>query len=125
MIARYTRLYVDPAGESHFEDVDTELTLIDFAAAAPPLYLSALAPAAQFAFFGAPGGWRADWHPSASRNLFVVISGEWEITASDIESRRFGSGSILLVEDITGRGHASRVCSDEDSLAVLVQLPDA
>lgn len=125
MIAHFVRLYTDASGESHFEDVDAELGLTEFAPSAPPLYLSSLTSAAQFGFFGAPGGWRSDWHPSSGRNLFTVISGEWEITASDGETRRFGSGSVLLVEDTTGKGHASRVSSDGDTLAVLVQLPVA
>lgn len=122
MKARYVRLYADAQGESHFEDLEAELNLHDFAPPAAPLHLSTFMPASQAAFFGAPAGWRGDWHPSSSRNLFVVLSGEWEVTASDDETRRFAAGSILLVEDTTGQGHTSRVVSREDSLAVLVEL---
>src|ERR1700687_3780033 len=117
MIARFVRLYSDASGESHFEDVDAELNLTDFATSAPPLFLSSLNPATQFGFFGAPAGWDSDRHPSSGRNLFVVVDGEWEVTASDGETRRFSSGSILLVEDTAGKGHASRVSSEEGSLA--------
>ena len=123
MIAHFTRLYANSDGESQFQDLNKELNPVEFAASAPPLYLSAFSPATQFSFFAAPVGWQSDWHPSAGRNLFVVISGEWEITAGDGETRRFGSGSVLLVEDTTGKGHTSRVIGDEDSLALLVQLP--
>ena len=70
----------------------------------------------------APAGWSSDWHPSSARNLFFVLSGEWEVTASDGESRRFGVGSVLLVEDTTGKGHSSRVTSETDSLAAMVQV---
>jgi uncharacterized cupin superfamily protein len=31
--------------------------------------------------------------------MFFVLSGAWEVTASDGESRRFGLGAALLVED--------------------------
>jgi hypothetical protein len=123
MIAHFTRLYTDASGESHFAEVETGLALVDFAASSPPLYLSAFSPSTQFSFFGAPAGWKSDWHPSTDRNLFVVVSGEWEVTASDGETRRFAGGSVLLVEDTTGKGHTSRVVSAEDSLALLVQLP--
>jgi EutQ-like cupin domain len=119
---RIVRLYSDAEGESHFEDVEIELDLTDYAPPAPPLYLSATTPAGQFAFMKAPAGWASDWHPSSARNLFFVLSGEWEVTASDGESRRFGEGSILLVEDTTGKGHWSRVVSESDSLAAMVQL---
>jgi quercetin dioxygenase-like cupin family protein len=70
----------------------------------------------------APAGWSSDWHPSSARNLFFVLSGEWQVTASDGESRRFGVGSVLLVEDTTGKGHSSRVVSETDSLAAMVHL---
>jgi len=67
-------------------------------------------------------GWQSDWHPSTARNLFVVLSGEWEVTASDGESRQFSTGDVLLVEDTTGKGHSSRVVSEAQSVAVLVRL---
>jgi hypothetical protein len=118
----YTHLYSDESGESHFEDIEIDLTLTDYAPPAPPLSLSAFLPASQFGFMNAPAGWASDWHPSPARNLFLVISGEWEVTASDGESRRFGPGSVLLVEDTGGKGHSSRVVSEADSLAAMVQL---
>lgn len=119
---RIVRLYSDANGESHFEDVEIELELIDYAPPAPRLYLSAAMPAKAFVFMKTPGGWSSDWHPSSGRNMFFVLSGEWQVTASDGESRRFGIGSTLLVEDTTGKGHSSRVVSESDSLAAMVQL---
>jgi quercetin dioxygenase-like cupin family protein len=121
-MATYTRLYSDDHGESHFEDVEINLTLTEYAPPAPPLELSASTPAQQFGFMQAPAGWSSDWHPSAARNIFFVLTGEWEVTASDGETRRFSAGSVLLVEDTTGKGHWSRVGSD--SLAVMVQLAE-
>lgn len=118
----FARLYADDKGESHFADVEEELILSDFAPSAAALHLSAFIPASQTGFLGAPAGWIGAWHTSPSRNLFVVLSGEWEVTASDGESRRFGPRSVLLVEDTTGKGHASRVIGAEDSLALLVRL---
>ena len=122
MHVNFVRLYADDAGESHFAEVAQELILTDFAPSAAPLHLSTFMPASQTGFFGAAAGWVGDWHPSPSRNLFVVLSGEWEVTASDGETRRFAPLSVLLVEDTIGSGHASRVSSDEDSLALLVRL---
>ena len=71
-----------------------------------------------------PAGWTSDWHPTSARSIFFVLSGDSEVTAGDGETRRFPAGSVLLVEDTTGKGHSSRVASKNDSLAAMVQLPD-
>lgn len=119
---RYARLFADDSGESHFDDIEIEFAAIDYVQTAAPLDLSATIPASQAAFMRAPAGWTSDFHVSSARNMFVVLSGEWEVTASDGESRRFTVGSALLVEDTTGKGHSSRVVSDAESVAVVVQL---
>ena len=108
------RLFSSPDCESHFADAEIELNLIDYVSSAPPLYLSESKSANQYGFMKAPAGWSSDWHPSSARNLFFVLSGEWEVTASDGEARRFGVGSVLLVEDTMGKGHSSRVISEID-----------
>ena len=119
---KYTRLYADGDGESHFEDVACELLPANVVASSPPMDFSEALEAEQFAFMRAPTGWSSDWHPSSARNFFVVLSGEWEVTASDGETRRFRFGSTLLVEDTAGKGHSSRVITE--SLSAVVQLPE-
>ena len=121
-MATYTRLYADEQGESHFDDIEMDLIMTDYAPPAPPLCLSSFTPATQFGFMNAPAGWSSDWHPTSARNIFFVLTGEWAVIASDGESRRFGPGSVLLVEDTNGKGHSSRVVSETDSLAAMVQL---
>src|SRR5258708_40170864 len=121
-MSTYPRLYADDHGESHFADIEIDLTAADYAPPAPPLDLSSFTPAKQFGFIRAPAGWSSEWHPSSARNIFFVLSGEWEVIASDGEARRFAAGSVLLVEDTSGKGHTSRVVGDADSLAVMVQL---
>ena len=120
----YSRLYADDHGESHFEDVEIDLTLTEYAPPAPPLSLSSFGPATQFGFMNAPAGWSSDWHPASARNIFFVLTGEWEVTASDGETRRFPAASILRVEDTTGKGHSSRVVSQTDTLVAMLQLGD-
>jgi len=122
MKATYCRLYSDSNGESHFEDVTVELSEVDFAPPASPLLLSEFGSAVRTAFLGGPTGWQGEWHRSSGRNLFVVISGEWEIQASDGTKRLFSATDVLLVEDTFGKGHNSRVVSGNDSLALLVVL---
>lgn len=119
---KYTRIYSDASGESHFEDVETELAPANFVASAPPMDLSAPVPATQFGFINTATGWSSDWHPAPGRNFFFILSGEWEVTTSDGETRRFVKGNAVLTEDTTGKGHASRVISE--SLVAAVKLSD-
>ena len=121
---KYTRLYSDDAGESHFEDVHVELRLTDFAPPAPAVYLSAFTPTAQFGFLAAPSGLFGDWHPAPRRQFLLYLSGEIEAVARDGEVRRFGPGSVTLVEDTTGKGHRSRVVSSSEVVLAVVQLED-
>lgn len=119
---RYARLFADDTGESHFDDIEIEFTATDYVQSAAPIHLSAPLPASQVAFMRAPAGWASEFHVSSARNMFVVLSGEWEVTASDGESRRFAVASVLLVEDTGGKGHASRVVSETAALAVMLEV---
>lgn len=121
---RYIRLFADAAGESHFEDVESQLSPFGSVPNAPPLYLSSTIKAEQVGFFGAKSGWTGDWHVSATRSLFVLLTGVWEIEASDGETRLIRPGDTLLVEDTKGRGHRSRVSSEDESLAVMIQVEE-
>jgi hypothetical protein len=47
---KYTRIYADADGESHFEDVEVQFQEVDFAPPAPPLNLSSFKPATQYGF---------------------------------------------------------------------------
>lgn len=124
MNSSYVRLFSDDQGESHFQDIETDLNSVEFAPGIPPLRISKGFEATEASFFGAPVGWKSDWHPSSGRHLFAVLAGVWEVTASDGEVRTFAKGDVLLVDDTTGKGHRSRVTSVEDSLALLVTLPN-
>ena len=119
---KYTQVYADENGESHFEDVEVEFSPVDFAPPAPPLDLSAFAPATQYGFLRAPAGWLGDWHPAPRRQIIFYLAGEIEAEVSDGEVRRFGPGSVTLVEDTTGKGHKSRVVGTTDVLSAVVQL---
>jgi hypothetical protein len=118
----FTRLYSDRSGESHFDDVEVNFASVDYTGAAPPLNLSDITNASSVRFMEAPAGWTSDWHTSNARVLFIVLSGEWEVTVSDGESRRFAIGSAILVENTSGIGHSSRITSVDGSLAAMVEL---
>ena len=119
---KYTRIYSDPAGESHFEDVDVELKLVEFAPPAPPVQLAAPMPAEQVVLLTVPPGLHGDWHPVPRRQLYIQLSGVIEVGVSDGEIRVFGAGAVVLGEDVTGKGHVTRVLGTAEARAAIVQL---
>jgi len=122
MKASYVRLFTDAQGETHFEEIQSTLDRVDFAYGMPPVFVSEEIAAQATSFFGARSGWESDWHPSSGRHLFAVLTGVWEVTASDGETRTFSKGDVLLVEDTTGKGHTSRVLGSDESIALLIVL---
>ena len=118
----YTRLYADEHGLSHFADGEIALSEIAYTPPAPPFSLSEPEAARAVAVTEIPPGWVGDWHPSPKLQWWFQLAGEVEVEVSDGEKRRLVAGSIVRVEDTTGRGHVTRVVSAEPVRAVYVQL---
>ncbi|MEJ6539953.1 MAG: hypothetical protein QNL94_06145 [Halioglobus sp.] len=115
------RLYADAEGESHFEDIEFDMTSIQFAPPAPALDVSAPIEATNVSWMRFPEDWRSGMHVSPRRQLFVVLSGEIEIWTSTGQTRTFKAGDRLLGEDTTGTGHGTRPLNG-DILAVMISL---
>lgn len=123
MELRYVRIYADAEGESHFEDVAMPLAT---KVLAPPMAVvpqSEPLAAARLVHFRGPQELKGSaWHPAPTRQFMYVLSGTVEITVSDGEMRTFAPGSMLLVEDVTGKGHSGRRPDPDGCTAALVQL---
>jgi hypothetical protein len=109
------RLFADSAGESHFATLSIGLSSSHFAPPAPPLDVSEVVEA-RHGFLRAPPGWFGEWHPTPARQFMCLLSGVLEVSVSDGETRRMTQGTIILLEDTTGRGHATRVVSEEPAV---------
>jgi quercetin dioxygenase-like cupin family protein len=121
----FVRLYADAEGISHFKDAEVVLTESAYAPPAPPFFVSTGEAATGLAMTTLPAGWFGDWHPSPRLQWWFQLSGELEVETGDGEKRRLGAGSIVRVEDTTGRGHTTRVIGDAPVHAVYVHLPEA
>jgi len=121
---KYVRVYADQNGDSHIEDVEVEMSLTNFAPPAPPVDLSPLMPSTNVVFFSVPAGWYGPPHPAPRRQFVFVLTGEFEGAVSDGEVRRVGPGSVILLEDTSGKGHSTRIVGNDSGLAAIVQLPD-
>lgn len=122
IILKYSILYTDGNGISHFRDADFSFTDTNFAPPAPPVGLSKFTDTGKMVFFSIPKGWFGDWHPAPKKQFFCCLSGEIEIVSGDGEKRRFHSGDVFLLEDTSGQGHTTRVVGDGAFVAAVVQL---
>lgn len=115
---KYTRIYTDAAGETHLEDVTPAMKPADHAATMSELI------AGRGVIFRETNGahYFVDWHNAPRRQFVVNLSGEVEITVSDGTTRRFGPGTILLAEDVTGKGHISRGVGNADRISLFIPL---
>ena len=116
------RVYGDSDGESHLEEIDIEMAPVEFAPPAPPIDLSEFHHATRVAVMRAPPGWKGDWHRAPCRQLMFHLAGRVEAETSDGARRLMEPGTIVLVEDLTGKGHRSWVVGDEEVVIGVVQL---
>lgn len=57
------------------------------------------------------------------RSFGVSLSGATEVRAND-EVRQVGPGTVMLAEDVTGRGHVTHGVGDVECLALFILLPN-
>ena len=70
----------------------------------------------------APGSF-IDWHGVTTPRLLVVISGELEIGLGDGTTHVLTPGTIVLVMDMTGKGHTSRSIGRVPVQVATIRLP--
>ena len=54
----------------------------------------------------------------------VKLAGETEIIARDADRRQIGPGTVVLLEDTTGKGHHSRVLGPGDDMWFVAGLAE-
>ena len=121
---KYTEIYADEDGVSHFRDLEIAFTMGEVAPPALPVGLSDFRAATEVGFISIPSGWVGGWHQPPTDGYIFVLSGEIQIEVGDGEIRRFPAGSVWLHRDRRGRGHDSSVVSNDDAKLVMVKFPD-
>jgi len=110
---QFTTIYTDAQGETHFGA--REIPEREAAFGPPPNPTGAMAEfgaVSTMFVFRVPGGTDVPTHNAPQPYICIVLSGALEVAASDGETRRFAPGDVLLCEDLTGKGHATRTLSD-------------
>ncbi len=122
---KYTEIYSDIEGETHFRDVDVAFSLVDLAPPSAPMNVSEYRAAKEVGFVQLPPGYGGGWHPAPSVGHIFVLEGDLEVEVSDGEIRDFPQGSVWLHRDLTGKGHDTRVVSEDGAAMVMVKMAES
>lgn len=118
---KYTRIFADLDGETHFDDMEDEYQQIELAPTAKMgVAKNKQASNARLAYL--PPGYFDDFHPAPMRYLVAYLRGHVEITVTDGEVRTFGPGDISLQWDVDSKGHRNRVLGQSNCEFLLVEL---
>lgn len=110
---RATRLFSGPDGQTHAEEV----SISQLATAQPEI----LKPASvRFATRGP--GTSDDWHTAPQRQYLITLKGHAEIEIGGGQIVHATTGSVLLIEDMTGKGHRAKVTNESEWHVMFVPL---
>ena len=120
---RCLRVYSTPDGESHFDEVEIPTFSRQVIAEAAAFEVSAKYAAAGVRFTRVPAdAGEVGWHNVPERALVVRLSGSSEYETSDGDRRSVSAGSIVLFEDVEGKGHKS-LHSPQEQTVLWISLP--
>lgn len=108
----FIRLYTGQDGRTHIEEMDLD--------SHPEL--GKLQAAQSISFRSMEAGHTMDWHPAPRRQFVITLSGEYEIELEDGSIHRFGAGHVTLAEDLTGKGHITRVVGSQPRVTATIPL---
>jgi quercetin dioxygenase-like cupin family protein len=117
------RIYSGDDGESHVAELPlTMKPFVDVEGAHGRS--SAMQPAQGIVFREAPAGYVLDWHCAPRRQYAISLAGTAEIEVGDGTVVRVKPGDVVLAEDLTGRGHVTRVVGDQPRVYAVVPLSE-
>jgi quercetin dioxygenase-like cupin family protein len=112
------RVFTGDDGRSHFEDIDPRFESLGDGSDVAELVPGSGILVRRF------GPERVNpWHHAPGRYAVFTLSGAVDIEIGDGTVRRLGVGDILIAEDLTGEGHATREVGPEARISVFVPLP--
>ena len=118
----FARIYTGNDQQSYIEDMQPPFgRSVDLEGA---MEATPIEGAKGITFRRSPPGHFQDFHTAPRRQYTITLSGEIEVEIGDGTVRRFGPGSVLLAEDLTGKGHTTKVVSAEPRVFIVVPLAD-
>jgi hypothetical protein len=114
---KITRLYTGPDGQTHAEEIN-----VNFGPGGTDGFKLMAGAGAEVR--RAPPGRVADWHVAPRRQYVITLSGHGEVELVDGTKIPLGPGSIDLAEDLTGKGHITRVIGNEDRVTIAIPVSE-
>jgi hypothetical protein len=114
---RIHNLWVDAQGETHFRDIEVEWKYQGLGGK-----MSERLPATGIIFRETAADYDLDWHPAPRRQYIVNLDAGVQITVSDGETRVIGAGEVLLVEDVSGKGHLSKAVAGQVRRSIFIPI---
>jgi hypothetical protein len=106
-VGQIARVFTGPDGRSHIEDFTLSARDVRVGVAETE-WIDALSVSIRSVDPG-PEFKTQPRHVAPRRHLSAILTGTLEVECSPEEVRRFGPGSVVLLEDTTGEGHITRV----------------
>jgi hypothetical protein len=116
------RFFATPEGESRFQEVEIPITEPRPDSFGHTILQSNAWPSASIRFIQLPQGLDQSWHHAPASQIVIVLSGTLEVGTSDNQKRRCSAGQAFIADDLTGKGHTTRVI-DGPAHVVFIQLP--
>jgi quercetin dioxygenase-like cupin family protein len=112
------RLYTGADQQSHFEELEPR-----FEPHGGQSDIAELIPGSGILVRRFEPGRTNPWHHAPGRYAVFTLTGGVDIEIGDGTVRRLAPGDILIAEDLSGQGHATREVGPEARVAVFVPLP--
>jgi hypothetical protein len=115
-----TRIYTGQDGQTHAEKIEVKLQPQPNGGEQSDIIHSADALIHRF-----PPGGVTGWHTAPRRQYVITLSGHAEVELAKGKTFRVGPGQVVLAEDLTGKGHITRILASEDWIVLAVPLTDS
>ena len=113
-----TRLYTGPDGQTHADEIEVKLTGNRLSEVSEMLKVTGAE------IHRTPPGRVNDWHNAPRRQYVITLSGRGEIELAGGKKISLEPGHMELAEDLTGKGHITRVVGSEDRVTIQLPLAD-
>ena len=114
---KITRIYSNEEGRSCFGEAEIRLKN-----AGDIGTLSELHRVTGIIFRDTSGDYDYAWHNAPRLQYVINLEGGVDYTISGGETRRFGAGDVVLLEDTEGEGHCSKAVNGQPRKSIFVTL---